>query len=112
MKGQWKDDKELKQHKFIVFCGDHYNPLGVIRSLGEKKIRPIVILVAIEPRHIPRSRYVGKLHRVDNMEEGLKVLLDEYGNEKEKPFVYTCSDEIASLLDLNYNRLIDKFFFS
>ena len=106
-----KDDKELKQHKFIVFCGDHYNPLDVIRSLGEKKISPIVILVAKEPRHIPRSRYVGKLHRVDNMEDGLKVLLDEYGNENEKPFVYTCSDEIASLLDLNYNLLIDKFFF-
>lgn len=106
-----KDDKELKQHKFIVFCGDHYNPLDVIRSLGEKKISPIVILVAKEPRYIPRSRYVGKLHRVDNMEDGLKVLLDEYGNEKEKPFVYTCSDEIASLLDLSYNLLIDKFFF-
>lgn len=106
-----KDDKELKQHKFIVLCGDHYNPLGVIRSLAEKEIRPIVILVAKEPRQIPRSRYVGKLHRVDNMEDGLKVLLGEYGNEKEKPFVYTCSDEIASLLDLNYDRLIDKFFF-
>ena len=106
-----KDDKELKFHKFIVFCGDHYNPLGAIRSLGEKKIRPIVILVAKEPRHIPRSRYIGKLHRVDDMEDGLKILLDLYGNEKEKPFVYTCSDEIASLLDLNYDRLIDKFFF-
>lgn len=106
-----KDGRELKQHKFIVFCGDHYNPLGVIRSLGEKKIRPIVILVAKEPKLIPLSRYIRKLHRVDNIEDGFKVLLDEYGNEKEKPFVYSCSDEIASLLDLNYDRLIDKFFF-
>lgn len=106
-----KDDKELKQHKFIVFCGDHYNPLGVIRSLGEKKIRPIVILVAKDQKLIPFSRYVGKIHRVDNMENGLKLLLCKYGNERKKPFVYTCSDEIASLLDLNYNKLIDKFFF-
>ena len=106
-----KDEKELKRHKFIVFCGDHYNPLDVIRSLGEKKIRPIVILVERYPKLIPFSRYVGKLHRVDDMEDGLKILLDLYGDEKEKPFVYTCSDEIASLLDLNYNRLIDKFFF-
>lgn len=106
-----KDDKELKQHKFIVFCGDHYNPLGVIRSLSEKRIRPIVILVSKNPKLIPLSRYIWKLHCVDNMEDGLKVLLDEYGNEKEKPFIYTCSDEIASLLDLNSDRLIDKFFF-
>lgn len=106
-----KDDKELKLHKFIVFCGDHYNPLGVIRSLGEKKIRSIVILVEKKPKIVPISRYIGKLHRVDSMEDGLKILLDLYGNEKEKPFVYTCSDEIASLLDLNYDRLVDKFFF-
>lgn len=106
-----KDNEELKQHKFIVFCGDHYNPLGVIRSLGEKKIRPIVILVAKEPKLVPASRYIGKLHHADDIEDGLRILLNLYGNEKEKPFVYTCSDEIASLLDLNYNRLIDKFFF-
>ncbi len=106
-----KDDNELLLHKFIVFCGDHYNPLGVIRSLGEKKIRPVVILVAKEPWLIPLSRYVGKLHQVDNIDDGLQILIDVYGNEKYKPFVYTCSDEIASLLDLHYDLLIDKFFF-
>lgn len=106
-----KDNMELMLHKFIVFCGDHYNPLGVIRSLGEKKIKPIVILVAKEAKLIPMSRYIGKLHRVENMEDGLNILLKVYGNEDFKPFVYTCSDEIASLLDLNYDRLIDKFFF-
>lgn len=106
-----KDDKQLMLHKFIVFCGDHYNPLGVVRSLGEKKIKPIVILVAKEPILVNKSRYAEKIHRVDTMEEGLDVLLQLYGKEKEKPFVYTCSDEIASLVDLNYDRLIDKFFF-
>ena len=105
------DDKALMAHKFIVFCEDHYNPLGVIRSLGEKKINPIVILVADNPCQIPHSRYAKTIHRVGTMEEGLELLLEKYGSEEEKPFVYTCSDDIASLLDLNYDRLIDKFYF-
>lgn len=35
---------ELKEYTFIVFGEEyHYNPLGVVRSLGEEGIRPIVI---------------------------------------------------------------------
>ena len=37
--------KELSKHKFIVFCSDHYNSLGVVRSLGEAGIASIVILI-------------------------------------------------------------------
>lgn len=104
-------DERLLSHKFIVFGGDHYNPLGVIRSLGLVGIYPIVILVAKNPHIVNLSKYIKKIHQVDDIEIGLNVLLEEYGNEKEKPFVYSCSDEIAALLDQNYNRLIDKFFF-
>lgn len=104
---------ELLRHKFIVFCGDHYNPLGVVRSLGEKRIYPIVILVAKNPHTVNLSKYAKKIHQVDDIEAGLDVLLNKYGNEeeKQKPLVYSCSDEIAALLDQNYDRLIDRFFF-
>ena len=81
-------DEELALHKFIVFCGDHYNPLGVVRSLGEKKIYPIVILVAKNPHTVNLSRYAKKIHRVIDIESGLKILLQIYGSEKKKPFVY------------------------
>lgn len=37
-------DVKLRKHKFIVFSQDHYNPLNVIRSLGEKGLNPISIL--------------------------------------------------------------------
>ena len=42
-------DIELKKHKFIVFSQDHYNPLDVIRSLGEKNLNPISILYTPNP---------------------------------------------------------------
>ena len=35
----------LKEHEFIVFALDHYNPLGVVRSLGEAGVNPILIAV-------------------------------------------------------------------
>lgn len=34
------DIEILKKHEFIVIGFEHYNPLGVIRSLGENGIRP------------------------------------------------------------------------
>ena len=103
--------EKLLNHKFIVFCQDHYNPLGIIRSLGEKGIRPFVILESEHPVMINHSRYVEKLHLVKTQEEGFRLLLDLYGNEPEKPFLYTASDDITSLLDLHYDELIDKFYF-
>lgn len=101
----------IKNHKFIVFGGDHYNPLGVVRSLGEEGIRPIVILVSAHPTMINHSRYVGELHHVQSQEEGYKVLISQYGNEPLKPFVYTSDDGVTSYLDLHYGELIDKFYF-
>lgn len=32
------------EREFIVLCGEHYNPLGIIRSLGEAGIKPIAIV--------------------------------------------------------------------
>ena len=104
---------EIVKHKFIVFCSDHYNPLGVIRSLGEKEIRPIVILNTnyCKPVLIVKSKYPQIIHKVGSKEEGLEILLRVYGNEEYKPFVYSCSDEICELLDTNFDLLIDKFYF-
>lgn len=106
-----KINQKLKKHKFILLVGDHYNPLGVVRSLGEKGIRPIVILTNKRPRLINMSKYPQKVHLVSSPQEGLTLLLKLYGNEKHKPFVYSCSDDICCLLDNHYNELIDKFFF-
>lgn len=104
-------DIELRKHKFIVFSVDHYNPLGVIRSLGEKGLNPISILYTSSPCMINHCKYVSKLHHVASLEEGYKLLLSEYGNEEYKPFVY-CSDDITeSFLDVHYDELVDKFYF-
>lgn len=39
--------QEVKKHKFIVFGEDHYNPLGICRSLGEEGIPVIAVLIKL-----------------------------------------------------------------
>ena len=60
------DIDKLKQHKFIVMGYEHYNPLGVIRSLGENGIRPIVMMLKSDVKLAAKSRYISKLYYVDN----------------------------------------------
>lgn len=100
------------EHKHIVFCGDHYNPLGIVRSLGEGGIKPIVVLVGKHAYLVNHSNYVGVLHRVKSNEEGLILIIDKYSNENLKPFIYTGSDDTSELLDKHYNELIDHFYFA
>ncbi|RHL06017.1 MULTISPECIES: ATP-grasp domain-containing protein [Bacteroides] len=101
----------LKDHKFILFVVDHYNPLGMARSLGEEGILPIVILHSDHPTLFNHCKYVQKLHQVSTIQEGYDLLLHEYGEEQFKPFVLTANDDITMFLDLHYNELIDKFYF-
>ena len=57
-----------KNHLVIVFAIDHYNPLGVIRSLGENGIRPIYIAIRHRVELGVKSKYVSKVYQVDGVE--------------------------------------------
>lgn len=104
-------NKELFKHKFICLVEDHYNPLGIIRSLGENNIRPIVLLCNPKPHLVNKSKYIGELHVFTNIEEGFNYLVENYSCLEYKPFVYSGSDNVALLLDKNYSSLNDKFYF-
>ena len=67
---------EVYKHKHICLVEDHYNPLGIVRSLGEEGIKPIVLLCAKHPYLVNHSKYIGfdinrdfcnlSLTRIDN----------------------------------------------
>ena len=101
-----------KNHLVIVFAIDHYNPLGVIRSLGENGIRPIYIAIRHRVELGVKSKYVSKVHQVDSVEDGYKVLMENYGEvykTGEKPFVLFSDDKSVGYFDLRYNEIKDKF---
>ena len=102
---------ELKDHKFIVYCGDNYNALGICRSLGEKGLDPIVVLYTPKPYLVNHCKYVKHFYQVDSAEAGLEFIIKTWGNEPEKPFIYTMDDYTTMLLDQRYGELSKKFYF-
>lgn len=101
-----------KNHLVIVFAIDHYNPLGVIRSLGENGIRPIYIAIRHRVELGVKSKYVSKVYQVDSVEEGYQVLIENYGEvykTGEKPFVLFSDDKSVGYFDLRYDEVKDRF---
>ncbi|CAK7027102.1 MAG: hypothetical protein EUB_02383 [Eubacterium sp.] len=103
------DNMNIKNHKFIVFAIDHYNPLGAVRSLGQLGINPVVIAVKHTADLAVKSKYASVCHKVASVEEGYEILMSQYGQEDVKPFLITCDDKTTGYLDEQYNELKDKF---
>lgn len=101
-----------RNHLVIVFAIDHYNPLGAIRSLGENGIRPIYIAIKHRVELGVKSKYVSKVHQVNSVEEGYKLLMDNYGEVYKtgfKPIVLFSDDKSVGYFDLRYDDVKDKF---
>ena len=102
----------IRDHQFIVFGAEHYNPLTVIRTFGIRGIYPDFIAVKNKSCVSSKSKYVHKNHYVETIEEGYSILLKEYGNaQKSKPFLIVTDDDIQGYLDLRYDELKDRFIF-
>ena len=105
----------LQDYLFIAFAIEHYNPLGVIRSLGQKGIHPDYIAIKGRIRLSSKSKYLNRVHEVETVEEGYDVLLREYGEVAlktgKKPFIICSDDKTIGYLDLHYDELKDKFTF-
>lgn len=100
-------------HLCIVFALEHYNPLNMIRALGENGVNPVYISVKRRYEVATYSKYISKLHRVDSVEEGFLLLLNEYGDLAEqtgkKPYIVFSDDKSVGYFDLHYDEWKDKF---
>ena len=96
-------------HLVIVFALEHYNPLGLIRSLGENGIYPIYFSVKRRGKVACLSKYISACHFVDSVEEGFRLLLEKYGNEAKKPYVLFSDDKSVGYFDLHYEEVKDRF---
>lgn len=96
----------------VVIGSVHHNTLSIIRCLGMQSINPYVIICGDSRRnYIVNSKYVCGYHCINDAKDVFKVLDMIYKQCNERCCIISCSDEIASLLDLNYGKLIDKFDF-
>ena len=98
-------NNDIKKHEFIVFAMDHYNPLGLIRSLGEEGIKPIMIAEKSKTDISSYSMYIKEYIRVETAYEGYSILMDRFaGKCQEKPFLFTCDDRTIEFLDRRYDE--------
>lgn len=98
-------NKEIFNHEFIIFAMDHYNPLGLARSLGEEGIQSIIIAEKSKTDISSYSKYVKEYIRVDTVNDGYKILMERFSKGyKQKPFLLTCDDRTIEFLDHRYEE--------
>ena len=104
-------NNQLNGHIVIVFALEHYNPLGMIRSLGENGINPVYFSIKRRQEVATHSKYISKLYRANSVEEGYQLLIKEYGNfdYEHRPILVFSDDKTIGYFDLHYNEIKDKF---
>jgi Predicted ATP-grasp enzyme len=99
--------------EYIVFSGrEHYNSLGIVRTLGEAGIAPIFIAVEGGLKFVGQSKYVKEKHYVKNVEDGVQLIIDRFkGDKSDKSFILVEDDWTVAALDEKYEELKDYFYF-
>lgn len=95
----------------VLVSKEHYNPVGIVRTLGEAGISPITVCVKGDLKMVGQSKYVKERYYVDTPEEGLELIISKFAKSNEKSFILTGDDVTVTLLDKNYDRLKDYFYF-
>lgn len=98
--------------EYIVFSGrEHYNSLGIIRTLGEAGISPVYVVVKGGPVYASKSKYIKKAYYVDTVDEGVSLIISNYSDRYNKSFILVEDDWTVAALDKYYDKLVDFFWF-
>lgn len=99
-------------NKVYVFGGNHHNTLGVIRSLGQKGISSVLLLVDDNTKrghYVGKSRYISERHLFSAYREGVEFLMKQK-REEIKDVVICCSDGASSAIDMEYDALSQSYY--
>ncbi len=100
-------------NKVIIFGLDHYNSLGLARVFGVNGIKPYGILKSCYDTHKKDfcylSKYWTKVIYVDSEKQGIRCLIKNFSNEKERPVIIPSSDQAEEAIDHNYDILANNF---
>jgi len=101
----------INGHLCIVFAQEHYNPLGLIRGLGENGIFPVYVSIKRRGEVATKSKFISKLHHVDSVIDGYNLVMAAYGNfdYEHRPFILFSDDKSIGYFDLHYEEIKDKF---
>lgn len=105
--------KELNEYRFIICGFDHFNTLDALRSLHDRGINPIVIIRTQGKKSylVKNSNFINRYHEVEDAESGIRLILDNYIDNKEKGFLISCDDWFEECFDQHYDELKQFFYF-
>lgn len=90
-------------NKAIVISEDHYNALGMIRSLGEKGFKVSLILTSEQGHtYTDKSKYVSNVVFAHHVDREIVSAIMKLSEGDEECFLFPLSDYTAKLLDENY----------
>ena len=104
-----KKVKDKKRFKAVILGMEHHNALDVARQLCLSGIKPYGVINCYRFSKLKLSRYWKQCKTVKNEEEGIKVAVKYFGDEKERPVLITCTDRYAKIVDENIHYL-SKYF--
>ena len=96
-------------NKVIIWGKDGYNALGLLRQLHD--VAQVTFLLYDGSKLCAvKSRYCTSLHQTKNLKEGLGWLLNNFKEEKQKPFIIPTGDLVAEFIDQN-RALLEPYFY-
>lgn len=97
-------------NEIVVIGINHHNTLSMVRAFGEAGYSVSLIIYGSNKSYVASSCYVNNFYIVPSSIDAIEQLnkLCEY---LKMPVIITCSDEIASLMDLKYDFYKDKCIF-
>ena len=98
-------------NRIIIVGVTHHNTLGMIRCIGKAGYHADLILVGHGDSFVTKSKYLNNVYIINETCELLSVLNRNYNDGKEKPIVISCTDQVASVLDKNFENLSKKYIF-
>ena len=91
--------------KDIVITEDHYNALGIVRSLGENNIEVILILTTESNRtYVDKSKYVSRTIRIGHDVDRIIQQINFIASDSSNYYVFPLSDFAAEIVDKHYRE--------
>lgn len=98
----------MNNTKVIIIGVSHHNTYGMLKCFGEYGVMPILILYGCDKSYILHSKYISESFLVKNEDDAICLLADK--SEKWKnSLVVSCTDAIASAIDIKYDKLKEHY---
>lgn len=96
-------------NRIIIIGVSHHNTLGMIRCIGIAGYRADLVLIGESNSFVSKSKYLDNVYYLTAEEELANFLDSQYRDSNNKPLIISCTDQAASVLDKNYERLKERF---